>query len=217
MLLSAPYHTHRIREQCKFQLYLIGRMDGWMNECFHTILILYYYFAIQVFPVFYVLMTGKSADEYMAVLKYIEDYIFKLKPAKFMADFESGIRKAIGDFYPNASLHGCWYHYCAAIRRKALKLGLYNLLKCNSDARSIYKQILSLPLLPSNKFVQGFELIEQETRNVRLQKEFTAFFKYFKSFWLKMVCSYYYFNAIIDTIAHQNNSIHPSNNHFIIG
>lgn len=190
-------------------IWLYGWLDRWLDGCFHTILILYYYFVIQVFPVFYVLMTGKTADEYMAVLKYIEDYIFKLKPAKFMADFESGIRKAIRDFYPNVALHGCWYHYCAAIRRKILKLGLYDLIKCDTNARSIYKKFLSLPLLPSNKIIEGLELIVQETRNVRLQKEFSPFLRYFKSFWLKLVC-YHYFIALIDTITQIYFSIHPS-------
>lgn len=104
-----------------------------------------------------------------------------------MTDFEASMRKAIIKCYPNVALHGCWFHYCAAIRRKALSLGLYDLLKNNWNARSIYRKLKSWPLLPSSKTVEGFELIEEETRNVGLHKDFETFLIYFKNYWLKLV------------------------------
>lgn len=53
---------------------------------------------MQVFPIFYVLMTDKSAASYKAVFHYIESNIFRLQPSQFMADFESGLRAAIWNF-----------------------------------------------------------------------------------------------------------------------
>lgn len=139
-------------------------------------------------------MTRHTAEAYLAVLKYIEDNIFKLKPDKFMTDFEAGMRKAIREFYPNVALHGCWYHYCAALRRNALRLGLYDLLKNDWNARRSYRKLLNLPLLPFNKFIEGFKHIEQETRNFKLHKEFKKFFTYFKNYWLKLVYNHVLFS-----------------------
>lgn len=107
-------------------------------------------------------MTKKTTESYIAVFKYIEDNLFKLKPANFMTDFEAGLRKAILICYPTIPLHGCWYHYCSAVRRKALHLGLFSLLRDDLSARAIYKKLLNLPLLPSDHIVPGFEIIKKE-------------------------------------------------------
>lgn len=132
-------------------------------------------------------MTRNTTKAYKLVIQYIEDNIFKLRPAKFITDFEAPMRKAIKECYPGVELHGCWYHYCAAIRRKVVSLGLYDLVKNDWNARSIYRKLKSWPLLPSNRTIEGFKIIEEETRNFGLHKDFKAFFTYFKGFWLQLV------------------------------
>lgn len=79
-------------------------------------------------------MTSKRMDLYVALLQYIENKLFKLEPKQFITDWENGMRKAISTVYPNVILHGCWYHFCAAIRRKSRSLGLSDLLKSNEKA-----------------------------------------------------------------------------------
>lgn len=148
-------------------------------------------------------MTGNTAKLYTSVINNIEGNIFKLKPAKFITDFEAPMRKAIRECYPNVNLHGCWYHYCAAIRRNVVRLRIYDLVKSNWNARKIYKKLMSWPLLPSNKIIEGFEIIEQEIHSAGIYREFKPFLVYFKGYWLKMV----YFNY---------SSIHPSVHPFII-
>lgn len=144
-------------------------------------------YVFQVFPVFYVLMSGKSATLYEQVFAYIEK-IFELKPKRFMTDFESGLRAAIKKCYPHAALHGCWYHYCASLRRKLLDLHMHNLIANNPSARAIYRKMLSIPLLPPEYIEQGYFLIKEEARSNKLINKFSAFFKYFESFWLNLVC-----------------------------
>lgn len=150
-------------------------------------------------------MTRKTTAAYAAVFKYIEGNVFKLKPARFMTDFEGGMRKAINDCYPNVVLLGCWYHYCAAVRSKARSLGLHNILKNNWNAMTIYKKLLSLPLLTSDKIIDGFMLIEQETINLGLHRDFEELLTYFKSFWLQLVQYNYYYS-----LKTYHKSIHPS-------
>lgn len=145
------------------------------------------FFLLKVIPVFYVLMTGKTARLYKEVFQYIETKIFKLKPAKFMADFEAGLRKAISEFYPEAVLCGCWYHFCAAIRRKLLSLSLYELTLNDPMCRFIYRSILSLPLLPPGSILPGYNVIKRTAKRNDLYETFEPMFKYFESYWLALV------------------------------
>lgn len=170
-----------------------------MYECTYKVLChkrIYLYFAtirflfVQVLPLFYVLMSRKTAHLYTKVFKYIEKKLFKMSPSSFMTDFELGMRKAIRDVYPNAILNGCWYHYCAAIRKKLVELGLYKQIKdTESNVRVIYRMILSLPLLPSEMFIDGCKFIRAEAQTLGLQNIFKSFFAYFQRYWINtMVC-----------------------------
>lgn len=73
-------------------------------------------------------MTKRTKKAYRKVLKYIEENIFQLKPAKMMTDFEKALRKAIKQTYQNVALHGCWFHFDQAIVRLVL-ITLFNFYK----------------------------------------------------------------------------------------
>lgn len=136
-------------------------------------------------------MSGKDAELYKEVFDYIEEKVFALNPASFMTDFEGGMRKAIVEKWKNAKLHGCWYHYCAAVRRRIGSLYLFRLLAENDDAMEIYRQLLSLPLLPAEMIEEGYVSIKRLAREKRLFKEFRDFFTYFEGFWMQLVCPFH--------------------------
>lgn len=142
---------------------------------------------LQIFPVFFVLMTNKRTELYLDVFKYIDDNVFQLQPAQFMADFEAGLRKAIQTHYPEASLYGCWYHYCASIRRRLMSLSMYRLITDDRTGAQIYRMMLSLPLLPKERILDGFGVVKRVAKENRLHKEFKKFFDYFEDFWMKLV------------------------------
>lgn len=96
------------------------------------------------------------------------------------------MRKAIKECYPKTVLRGCWYHYCAAIRKKCIKLGLHFVLKTNAYAKMILQQVMSLPLLPSECFDEGLAHIKRAVIQCSLSKTFAKFFKYFV-FWIQEV------------------------------
>lgn len=133
-------------------------------------------------------MTDKKASTYQKVFEYIEDNVFKLQPAQFMADFEAGLRKAISSYFPGVPLYGCWYHYCAAIRRRLMTLNMHRLITDDPAGFMIYRMLLSLPLLPRDRILDGFNFVKSEARKNRLFKAFKAFFKYFNDFWINLVC-----------------------------
>lgn len=131
-------------------------------------------------------MNHRTKEAYSHVFRFIEKNVFKLEPAEFITDFEAGMRSAINERWPSARLRGCWYHYSAALRKKMLKLGLHKLFKDSKDARCIKKMMLSLPLLPGDKFTEGYDYVQNQAQKWGLSKNFIEFFEYFK-YWENMV------------------------------
>lgn len=136
-------------------------------------------------------MTNKRAETYEKIFEYIETHLFKLQPSQFMADFEKGIRKAIQNYFPQAALYGCWYHYCAAIRRRLMNLNMFRLITDDQGGIEVYRMLLSLPLLPKDRLLDGFEVVKRVARDNHLNKDFKKFFEYFDGFWMKLVCIHF--------------------------
>lgn len=136
-------------------------------------------------------MSGKKAKLYKEIFNFIEKNLIKLLPAQFMTDFEAGLRKAINEFYPVATLHGCWFHFCAAVRRKFLSLDLYGLISKFPAAKLIYRMLLCLPLLPAESIYNGYNIVKQEAIKEKLDKKFNKIFEYFEQYWLPLVSFYF--------------------------
>lgn len=154
---------------------------------YYQLLIIYIEYKNDVFPIAYIAMSDKKTETYEAVFIYIQNYVFEMEPSAFMTDFEGGLRKALRKCFICAKLHTCWYHYTAAVRKRFRRLQMTKLIKNNADARTIYKKLLSLPLLPPDDIVKGYELIKEEAKKKLLKKQFEKIFLYFQRFWLKIV------------------------------
>lgn len=140
-------------------------------------------------------MTSKAANCYDDVFEYL-DNIFNLQPKQFMCDFEGGMRKSLKKKYPNASMKGCWFHYCACIRKRARKLGVSKLWNQKSrkenneaatEAKKIYKMVQSLPLLPEKYFFVGYQYVKCSASKINLDKQFAKLFEYFDRTWIMEV------------------------------
>lgn len=155
---------------------------------------MFFFAFLQIFPFCYVLMTKRTTACYLDVLNFIEDRLFKLQPTEVMTDFEPPMRKSIEIKYPDAKLRGCWYHYCAALYKKALKLGLSSLLKTSSGAKFIMKSLMNLPLLPENRILEGYQCIKKLATRKQLKRAFKQYFAYFESYWLRQVTIFSFFS-----------------------
>lgn len=133
-------------------------------------------------------MTRKTAECYTAVFNYIKKYVFDLKPAIIMTDWESAMRCAIRTSFPGSVLKGCWYHYCAALRKKLISFGLHRLLKKNANARLIKQMMFSLQLLPPEMFEEGYAHVKRLAKEYKLENKFKLFFKYYDGYWISQVC-----------------------------
>lgn len=135
-------------------------------------------------------MTRKTSKCYKAVFEFIEEkLLFKLEPKEFMTDYEDGMRLAIKKQWPNAIIHGCWFHLCKAILKRARKLGMVKLLQRSSKAKIILRGLMSVALLPAEKIMEGFLSVKRFANKSRLFEKFRKLFVYFERYWLNsQVC-----------------------------
>lgn len=133
------------------------------------------------------MLTTKRTNEcYEAIFKYIEKYIFQMEPDEIITDFEAGLRLAINKHFPCATLRGCWYHYCVKIRQRFAIHGLKSLLKTHSIVKLVKKELMSLPLLPADKFLEGYTHIKRVVEQYGLAGKFKQFFDYY-NYWISEV------------------------------
>lgn len=141
----------------------------------------------QIQPFIFAFMESKFTNNYVQLFKYITENLLKLEPVTIHSDYEASLLKALRKTFPCASLVGCWFHYCQAIRKR---LGrnrgrkFFVELKSNAEAYKIYRKILDLPLLPAKNIAEGFSIIHKEITEKRLDGFFKHIFAYFKSYWL---------------------------------
>lgn len=133
-------------------------------------------------------MSNKTAECYKAVFKFIEDNVFKLEPESFITDFENGLRAAIRYQYPTTILRGCWYHYCCSLSRHIKRMGNINaIINSKPEAALIKGQLMNFPLLPKNKFSEGYRYIKQQVCDCNLQEELKDLLIYFENTWIRQV------------------------------
>ena len=143
----------------------------------------------QAVPFIFVLMTRKTEECYRNIFKHIEENIFSLQCKSFMSDFEIPMRNALASMYPNAKLNTCWFHLTQAAKKNMSKLStLSKLIQRNDEARTIYKKLLALPLLPADMIVDAFHKLK--TLALSNFKQFGTFFAYFERQWLQRVINF---------------------------
>lgn len=112
-----------------------------------------------------------------------------MNPSEFMTDFEAGMRKALHNNFPNAILHGCWFHYIRAVNKQCAKLGLLTYINSSHDARITVAKLKNLPLLEKDKIKEGYKLIEKRAKKFKVFNKLKPLFQYFQRYWLRTVSS----------------------------
>lgn len=97
-----------------------------------------------------------------------------------MTDFESGLKVAIRQTFPNARHRGCYFHYSQAIIREVQKLGLMGSYRENRDFQSVIRQMLELGFLSVVRVEKAFdELIERSSTVISIFPKLINFFNIF--------------------------------------
>jgi len=82
----------------------------------------------------------------------------QFQPTQVIADFEeapaAALRNAYGD---QLIVSGCWFHYAQALIKRLRKLGLNDAYRNDEETQTIFRCLLSLPLLPVGDIAPGFQ------------------------------------------------------------
>lgn len=133
-------------------------------------------------------MNRKTRASYVAVFQYIEDNIFRLNPASFTTDYEQAMRTALTEIYPLAKFLACWFHYTQALRRKSSQIkNFFKEISKNKKLDRIYHMFLALPLLPSNRIREAFNMLKMTIDCLQKINVFHDFLIYFERQWLQKV------------------------------
>lgn len=131
-------------------------------------------------------MSRKTTVAYAHIFNYIENNIITLRCHSMMTDYEVAFRKALRELHTDIVLNGCWFHFCQAIRRKAMTIKVLSALLRTGDVttKKLFFKFMALPLLPANKIEEGFQLLKIETAEI---PEFQEFVDYFDKQWMQKV------------------------------
>ncbi|XP_076301818.1 uncharacterized protein LOC143219896 [Lasioglossum baleicum] len=143
-----------------------------------------------------VLCETRTAAMYTAIWKQIFTLIPELpNNIRFiMSDYEAAAVTTLNELFPNAHIHGCWFHYCQAILRKWRKLGLTNV------PNTVLRMSMSLALVPETKFQEALLIIQKEADNIASNfPNVLLFMTYMRINWLKMASQVSVYNCPVRT------------------
>lgn len=153
---------------------------------FPHVIVIVYLISVQVFPMVFVLMTRKTAESYTHIFQYIDKEVCSLRASRYMTDFETAMRNGLKQIYPDAEFHTCWFHLCQAARRHvAKKNDLATLIRQNQTARTLYKKLLALPLLPHEYINDTFTILKGEI--LTRFRVFDSFLQFYEKQWIQKV------------------------------
>ncbi|GLV46359.1 hypothetical protein CBL_20707, partial [Carabus blaptoides fortunei] len=128
-----------------------------------------------IYPVMYVLMSNKSIDAYRSVLTYFHnECINGIEIQSVMADYESAVRSAVTEIFPNQQLHGCWFHFWKNVYKRARALNLVH-QDVPVILSKIVKVTMALPLLPQDRIEEGFNYIRSMCEGIAAATPFLAY------------------------------------------
>ena len=100
-----------------------------------------------------------SSDDQLSLLRsahvlYV-DATFRVVPSLYHQLFTIFIFHA--EYAFQLIVSGCWFHYAQAIIKRLRKLGLTDACRNDEEPETIFRCLLSLPLLPVGDIAPGFQ------------------------------------------------------------
>lgn len=139
-------------------------------------------------------MSERTECLYIDVFTYINEKVMPLNCMAFMSDYERAMRNAFQKVMPGTQMTACWFHFVQACKRNAKKVPkMIRMIRSDTTAEQIYRQLLCLPLLPHHEIQTEFEKIKH--RAIALNAgTFRPFLKYYEKQWLKKVSFFFIIN-----------------------
>ncbi|XP_039292513.1 uncharacterized protein LOC111045813 [Nilaparvata lugens] len=141
----------------------------------------------HAFPVFFILMEKNNEAAYNDVFEFIKEKVPSLNPSVFITNFDRAIQDCLSNQFPGKEIVGSWFHAAMDMRKTAGRFGLGNLLKDSPFAKTVLKMGMALPLLPSRKIANGFNVITRFAVENGVYDRMERFLQYLECAWIKAV------------------------------
>ena len=175
-------------------LRLLKRCPSWYIDCtFSCCPVLFYQLLVIMgdlpnqsggkpwfFPCVYMLLTNKTQELYLEAFTKLNEVLKSYSPDVIMVDFESGLRNALSQTFPSASIDGCAFHFAQAVIRWLNENGLKNVYNhCSRDqqtnnitpgpVRLWVRRFLNLAFVPTELVIPAFfELLDSMPHDIGL-------------------------------------------------
>ncbi|XP_043282338.1 uncharacterized protein [Venturia canescens] len=147
----------------------------------------------QHFPIAFALLSRKTEETYVAVLRCIAEFLVPwFKPKRVITDFEAALENAVRTVFPEAELLGCRFHHSQALIKRfrsrsvitRVKRGCPHLLQ---EAHTFQRNLMNLCLLPAEFIPEGFRIINEkiEEQFPELALIYTDAREYYARYWIK--------------------------------
>lgn len=153
-------------------------------------------FSLQIIPLVYVLLIGKSTDNYN---DFFEQLLLQhdFQPESILVDFESATLKSIKTNFPNAHpigncscdflftniylffKTGCLFHMGQCLWRELRTLGFQNKYTDNDKFRMNVKKLMALAFMPVSDVIKGYVAIVDD-----FDEEEYPLLDYFERVWV---------------------------------
>ncbi|MGI9555232.1 MAG: hypothetical protein ACR2M9_00005 [Cyanophyceae cyanobacterium] len=136
----------------------------------------------QMFPIFYILLPGKTHDIYNKMFDMVFSIMAQHRTAfsslvYVVSDFESGLIASIREKFPLQIHRGCFFHFAQAIYRKVNTLGLARPYRENADFRQAIRELIALGHVPAQfKRVYLDDIMLRFSGDARIHDFITQYF-----------------------------------------
>ena len=107
-------------------------------------------------PLMFVLMSRKSKDDYIAILRHIKDALPIISVTTVVMDFEAAVWNAFRSVFDPISIRGCSFHWSQALWRRIQDEGLAPTYRQRKNTSKYLRELMCLPFLPAEEIVQTF-------------------------------------------------------------
>lgn len=111
-------------------------------------------------PLVYVLSSKKDAETFGTIFNEIKKLKPGLNPKHIMIDFEQATMREAGKAFPEAQIHGCFFHFSQCIWRKIQQCRLASKYSEDAEFAMEMRYFASLAFLPSEKVIESFSAIK---------------------------------------------------------
>lgn len=128
------------------------------------------------------LTTKKDKKTYIEILAKLKEAQPLLNPKHIMVDFELAAINAVADIFPEATVHGCFFHFSQAVWRNIQKHKLSNAYSSDPDIALALRSLLALAFVPPKQVKKFFVRLIKTP--IFILPEMEPIVQYFQSTWI---------------------------------